>query len=565
VTVATDSSSAFGSIVRRARGWLPLIAATSLVRAGVTLALPAVLGKAVDASFATVTATNSLAGAAAASSRWLALAIGLILLGLACDLVGTYVDTACVASTTAWLRNRLIRHVLHLGPQGARRFDTGDLVSRVSSNAADAANAGPSLVTVGTAVVPPIGALILLAYIHLALAAALLAGVLLVALMLWAFTRATTRATTGYQETQGRIAGRLTESLAGVRTIAAAGTVANEERRILEPLPELHAHGVRTWQLFARTGSQAAVVGPLVLVAVLAAAGLLLAQGSISTGELFAASRYAVLGAGLGGLTGVFGTLARARAASRRSGEVLAAQPAEYGDRRLPEGPGRLEFREVSGGVLHDINLLVPGGAAVAVVGPSGAGKSVLAALAARLREPDHGEVLLDGVPLPELGRTDLRDAIGCAFERPVLVGQTVGDAIGLGLEPAAVRQAARATHAHEFVSRLPAAYDTPLADAPMSGGERQRLGIARAWPASRLLVLDDATSSLDMVTEMQIARTLTEEQGRRRRTRLIVTHRAATAARADLVVWLDGGRVRATGTHDELWAQHAGYREVFA
>ena len=94
-----------------------------------------------------------------------------------------------------------------------------------------------------------------------------------------------------------------------------------------------------------------------------------------------------------------------------------------------------------------------------------------------------------------------------------------------------------------------------------MSGGESQRLGLARAWHARRLLVLDDATSSLDMVTEMQISRTLTADHGRR--TRLIVTHRAATAARADLVVWLDAGRVRAVGPHGRLWSDPA-YREVF-
>lgn len=563
VTVATQSAAVqvsapgFGSIVWRARGWLPLIAASALIQAGVTLALPAVLGKAVDAIFAA-------GGVAGTTTRWLALAVGLVVVGLACDLVSAYADTAAVASTTAWLRNRLVRHVLHLGPEGARRFETGDLVSRVSGNAADAANAGPSLVTVGTAVLPPVGALVLLAYIHLLLAGALLAGVLLVALVLWTFTRATTQVTTGYQATQGRIAARLAESLGGARTIAAAGTTADEEKRVLEPLPELRTHGMRTWQLFARTGAQAAIVGPLVLVTVLAAAGLLLADGSITTGELFAASRYAVLGAGLGGLTGVFSTLARARAGTRRTGEVLAERPPASGDRRLPDGPGTLEFRGVSGGVLHDIDLTVPGGTAAAVVGASGAGKSVLAALAARLREPESGEVLLDGVPLGELDPHSLRDAVGCAFERPVLVGRTVGDAIGLGLEPAIVRECARATHAHEFVSRLPDGYDTPLAETPMSGGERQRLGIARAWPANRLLVLDDATSSLDMVTEMQIARTLTADHGSRRRTRLIVTHRAATAARADLVVWLEAGRIRATGTHDQLWQQHLGYREVF-
>jgi ATP-binding cassette subfamily B protein len=272
-------------------------------------------------------------------------------------------------------------------------------------------------------------------------------------------------------------------------------------------------------------------------------------------------------------LTSVFSRLALARAGISRVAEVLSVPAVGYGRRTLPDGPGVLEFRGVTvrgedSALLSDVDLVVPGGAAVAVVGESGAGKSVLVGLAARLREPDAGVVLLDGVPLPELDHDTLRSAIGCAFERPVLVGRTIGDAIGLGraagvdsVDSVDVRPAAVATHAHEFVSRLPAGYDSVLAESPMSGGEIQRLGLARAWHAQRLLVLDDATSSLDMVTEMQISHTLTGDHGRR--TRLIVTHRAATAARADLVVWLADGRVRAVGTHEELLTR-PDYREVF-
>jgi ATP-binding cassette, subfamily B, bacterial len=169
--------------------------------------------------------------------------------------------------------------------------------------------------------------------------------------------------------------------------------------------------------------------------------------------------------------------------------------------------------------------------------------------------------VLLDGVPLPDLTHDALRAAVGCAFERPVLVGATLGDAIGLGRGPERVASAARATQAHHFISRLPDGYATPLPQAPMSGGEAQRLGLARAWSAERLLVLDDATSSLDVVTEMLIHRALENDHGRR--TRLMVTHRAATAARADTVIWLDDGRLRAMGPHCALWDDPA-YREVF-
>lgn len=548
-------ASAFGAITWRGAVWLPLIGAAALTGTLSTLALPAVLGRAVD----TLVAGGN-------SGRWLAMALALIVLGVACELVDAFADAACVAGTTAWLRARLIRHVLAAGPERSRRFDTGDLVSRVSGNAAEAARAGPAMVAVVTGVLPPAGSLILLAYIDLWVAAAFLVGIALAAVVLWAFTRHTAAIITAYQRTQGRIAARLAESLAGARTIAAAGTVAREEQRILQPLPELHDLGVRTWRVLSRAGAQSAVVGPLVLVAVLAAGGVQLTAGRITPGDLFAASQYAVLGAGLGGLTGVFGELARAVAGARRASDVLAVPSTAYGQRVLPDGPGCLVFRDVTvrtgdATLLADIDLSLPGGAAIAVVGRSGAGKSALAAVAARLREPDEGVVLLDGVPLAELDHSALRAAVGCAFERPVLVGDTLADAIGLGLDRDHVHTAARATHAHDFVSRLPHGYDTALVDAPMSGGEIQRVGLARAWHANRLLVLDDATSSLDIVTEMQISRTLTADHGGR--TRLIVTHRTATAARADIVVWLDDARVQAVGSHHQLWHDPA-YREIF-
>jgi ATP-binding cassette subfamily B protein len=552
----SSPGTTFGGVVRHGRGWLPLIGLASLLGSGVTLALPAVLGRAVDA----IAFGNDL-------TRWLTLATGLIVLGIACALVDAFAGTACVAGTTAWLRHRLVRRVLAGGPQGTRQFDTGDLVSRVSGNASDAAQAGPAAVTAAAAALPPLGSMVLLAIIDPWLAVGFLGGVLLVVAVLWAFARRTTEISLAYQETQGRIAALLTEALDGIRTIAAGGTVAREERRVLGLVPELHRHGLLTWRVLARSGAQAALVGPLVLVAVLAIGGLQLVDGRITPGQLFAAAQYAVIGAGLGSVTGVLGELARARAGIRRSAEILAVEPVAFGKLPLPPGPGRLVYDDVTvraDGVtlLDHVQLDLPGGAAVAVVGPSGAGKSVLAALAARLRDPDEGLVLLDGVPLKGLQRAVLRRAVGCAFERPVLIGRTVCESISSGqLGPVQTLAAARATHAHQYASRLPDGYHTPLPEAPMSGGEAQRLGLARAWHADRLLVLDDATSSLDTATEMQISRTLTDD--RLRRTRLIVTHRAATAARADLVVWLERGRVRAVGPHQQLW-RDTSYRDIF-
>lgn len=548
-------SGTFRGVVREGRGWVPLIGITALLDSLTLLALPTVLGRAVDAIVS-----------GGDTDRWLMAACALIAVGVLSGLVDSYADAACVARCTAWLRRRLVRQVLAAGPHGARNLDTGDLVTRVSANAVDAGQAGPVSVTAVAAVLPPAGSLVLLAVIDPWLAAAFLVGMVAVVVVLAAFSRRTTEISEAYAGTQGRIAALLTESLTGIRTIAAAGTVQRERDRVLQPLPELHRQGERIWHALGRSGAQAGVVGPLVLTSVLAAGGLLLAEGRITAGDLFAAGQYAVLGAGLGSLTGVLGELARARAASRRADEVAGLEPLRYGDRNPEPGPGRLDLVDVSvdgadGPLLADVNLSLPGGTTVAVVGSSGAGKSVLAALVARLRDPDRGRVLLDGVPLPELSHAALRSAIGVAFERPALFGTTVAAAIGAGdTDRERVVAAARATHAHGFVSRLPSGYDTLLAEAPLSGGEAQRLGLARAWHADRLLLLDDATSNLDTATEVEISNVLTAG---RERSRLIVTHRARTAERADLVVWLDRGRVRSVGTHRELWLAED-YRRVF-
>ncbi|MGH3822631.1 MAG: ATP-binding cassette domain-containing protein, partial [Pseudonocardiaceae bacterium] len=292
----------------------------------------------------------------------------------------------------------------------------------------------------------------------------------------------------------------------------------------------------------------------------------------------------AVLAAGIGSAMGYLNKLSRARAGGRRAAEVLAEPVTRYGQGRLPEsshgGGGRLEFRGVrvcAGGepVIDGLDLVIPAGATVAVVGRSGAGKSLLAAVAGRLADPEQGQVLLDGVALPELSRAQLRSAVGFAFERPALIGDTIEEVINFGSRSrtrANVREAAATARADTFVERLPQGYATELAAAPLSGGELQRLGLARAFARPyRVLVLDDATSSLDTVTEQQVGAVLTNTVltntalagGDRGQTRLIIAHRAATAARTDLVAWLDQGRVRSLRPHRELW-RDPDYRALF-
>ncbi|MFF4803011.1 ABC transporter ATP-binding protein [Streptomyces sp. NPDC001351] len=522
------------------------------------LLLPAALGRTLDLLLAHSPAT-----------RWVLYCAGIVLLLALLDAGETVLGGTVDARTTAWLRRRLTGHVLAVGPRAAARFGPGDLVARLVGNAAQAGTAPAARAALLAALAGPVGGMVALGLIDPWLAAVFLAGGPLLTLLLRAFARDTTRCVADYQQVQGRIAGALAEAVAGHRTVEAAGTADKEAARVLRPLPDLSRAGHRMWRVQGRAAAQASAVAPLLQLGVVAVAGLLLTRHRLSVGEVLAASRYAVLATGVGVLVGRFASLARAKAAAGRLDEALTEPTMTYGHRQLPPGPGRLELRGVTARrgdrtVLDGVDLVVPGGTTLALVGRSGTGKSLLAALAGRLAEPEAGEILLDGVPLRDLTHKDLRGAIGYAFERPALLGTTIEDALTLGLQrpsPARIRGATRLARADDYVHRLPNGYATACADAPRSGGESQRLGLARAFAHDgRLLILDDALSSLDTVTEAQIAESLTRGASG---TRLLIAHRAATAARADAVAWLDGGRVRAVGTHAELWRM-AGYRAVF-
>lgn len=539
--------------VRRGGVWPTVLVVAAVGGSALQLLLPYVLGRTVD---------ELLAGS---GHTWFTGSVVVISGVVVCESLSVWAAGASSADASAWLRGRLLHHVLGAGPGLTRRFPEGDVVNRLGMNAEEVGRAPEAVTTAAVLLIPTVGGVVALALIDPWLPLALMVGLLVIVWVLRAFLRDTTTIAGEYQETQGDIAGRLVEALSGIRTIAAAGTADAEARRVLARLPDLREQGMRLWRANARAGVQAGLTVPLLEVAVLGVAGLRMASGDLTIGELYAAARYVVLGAGLSSALGHLGRLARARSAAGRVAELLAEPISRSGDKALPAGLGTLEFRQVFSAPLLGIDLVVPGGTATAVVGRSGSGKSSLAALAGRLLDPESGDVLLDGVPLLELDRSSLRRAVGYAFERPILVGETLGDAVALGLpvpDREKVLASATAARADAFVRLLPDGYATPLADAPMSGGERQRLGLARAFAqGERLLILDDATSSLDTVTERQVTAALTGSMSDR--TRLIVAHRASTAARCDRVIWLEDGQVRAYDEHRKLWRDPA-YRAAF-
>ncbi|OQR60414.1 ABC transporter ATP-binding protein [Streptomyces maremycinicus] len=556
-TMDRTTGALLGAATRHSGARCVALALVSVASTGAALLLPAALGRALD-----LLLTHSPA------TRWVLCCAALALLLTLLDACETVLGGTLDARTTAFLRGRITGHVLAVGPRATARFGSGDLVARVVGNAAQAGTAPGTRAALLAALAGPVGAVAALAVVDPWLAAVFLTGAPVLTLLLRALARDTSACVAEYQRAQGRIASALTEAVGGARTIRAAGTAARDSARVLRPLPELSRAGRRMWRVQGRAAAQATAVAPLLHLGVVAVAGLLLTRHRLSPGDVLAASRYAVLATGVGVLVGQLSGLVRARTAGARLGEVLSEPAPRHGDRRLPrEGPGRLELRGVTarrGGrtVLDGVDLVVPGGTTLALVGRSGTGKSLLAALAGRLADPDAGEVLLDGVPLPDLPRAELRAAIAQAFDRPALLGTTIEDTVSLGrASPDRVREAARAACADDFVRRLPHGYATPCAQAPHSGGEAQRLGLARAFAhGGRLLILDDALSSLDTITERQVTRSVF---GRTTATRLVVAHRASTAARADTVAWLDAGRVRAVGPHAQLWRRPE-YRAVF-
>ncbi|MEV7191395.1 ABC transporter ATP-binding protein [Streptomyces sp. NPDC093510] len=563
---AAADTRLLGAATRYSAGRCAVLALCAVAGSGATLFLPLAIGRALDAVL-----TGHLSGGAGTdATRWIAVCAALIGASALLDAVDGVLTGTTNARTTAWLRGRAVRHVLAVGPRATARFAPGDLVARLIDNAAHAGIAPATFAALLAALVTPVGAVVALALIDGWLAVVFVIGAPVLFLLLRAFVRVSSDCVARYQRVQGDIAGRLSEAIGGARTIAAAHTEDKEEARVLRTLPELARHGHRMWRVQGRSQAQAVAVAPLLQLAVAAVAGHLVLHQRISVGDLLAATRYAVLATGIGMLVGQLGGLVRARAAARRLAEVLEEAPTAYGDAGLPPEGGLLELRGVRasrGGraVLDGVDLTVPAGATVAVVGRSGAGKSLLASLAGRLADPDEGVVRLDGVPLDSLSREELRREVGYAFERPALLGDTLEDTIGFGTPRPGrerIRDAARAARADTFVTRLPDGYATPCGEAPLSGGEAQRLGLARAFArGGRLLILDDAMSSLDTVTEHHIAEALLRHTPHS--SRLIIAHRAATAARADAVAWLHEGRIRAVGTHAELW-ERPEYREVF-
>jgi ATP-binding cassette subfamily B protein len=312
--------------------------------------------------------------------------------------------------------------------------------------------------------------------------------------------------------------------------------------------------------------------------AVLLVGARMVTSGSLTVGGFVAFNLYlASLVTPLRSLGMWIGQAQRATAAGERIFEIMDA-PEEVADRpdavELPPGGGDLRFEHVGfeymegRAVLDDVDLHVPPGKTIALIGHTGSGKTTLTSLVPRFYDTTSGRVLVDGVDVRDVTLRSLRHAIGVIPQDPFLFSATVRENITFGapeLTDEQVEHVARLAQAHEFVERLPEGYDTVIGERgiTLSGGQRQRLAIARAIAVDpRILILDDATASVDATTEAKIRLGLREAM--LGRTTVIIAHRLSTISLADEIVVLDAGRIVAQGTHDELLEQSPVYRDIY-
>ena len=367
------------------------------------------------------------------------------------------------------------------------------------------------------------------------------------------------------------------ENIVGVHVVKAFAQEPSEEEKFRHRSELVFAQTLKANRQRATYVPLISFVPLLAQAAVLLAGARMVTNHSLTPGGFVAFNLYlAMLVMPLRSLGMWIGQAQRATAAGERIFQVLD-EPAEVCDRpgalELPDGDGAVRFEGVTfeylegRPVLRDIDLDVPAGRTLALIGHTGSGKSTLTALVPRFYDVTAGRVTVDGVDVREVSLASLRSAIGVISQDPFLFSASVRDNIAFGrgeLSQDEVERVARAAQAHEFVERLPQGYDTVIGERgiTLSGGQRQRIAIARALAVDpRVLILDDATASVDATTEAHIRVGLREAM--RGRTTFIIAHRLSTIALAYEIVVLDDGRIAAHGTHDELLESSPVYREI--
>ncbi len=556
---------------KRGVWWSGILAALAMVA---TVAIPGLTGAAISA----------IQSGDRDQLRLLALAIvviGLLRLGLtvARRLVAGRVSLGVEVD----LRNRVYEHLLALELGFFDAQQTGQLMSRATVDLQSVRFfLGYGLVLISQAALTVLFAAIAVFVIDPWLA---LVSLFPIPFVIWVAQRYGQRARPALQEVQQRI-GELTadveESVGGVRVVKAFAAEEQRERRFAESVTRVFDQSMISTRLRAFYNPFIGFLPQLGLAALLLVGGRAVISGRMTLGEFTAFYGYLLmLLVPVRTLGWTLGLAQRATASGARLFEILDREPritAAPAAVPLPAGSGRVELRGVTlaygddagshaDAALRDVSLTVEAGTTLALVGATGSGKTTLVQLIPRLYDPTAGAVLVDGVDVRSVDPHALRAQIAVVNDDPFLFSATVHENIAYARAGASredVVEAARRAQAHDFVAGLPDGYDTRVGERglTLSGGQRQRIAIARALLADpRILILDDATSSIDASTERQIKAGLGAAMAGR--TTFVIAHRLSTIALADEIAVLDAGRLIDRGTHAELLERSPFYREI--
>ncbi len=392
------------------------------------------------------------------------------------------------------------------------------------------------------------------------------------------FTRRLRRMYRGSQEAMQDITHVLGETIDAHKVVKIFGGQDYEKRRFFDATNRLRRFDIKQTVAASLNVPLVQILAAIALAVIIYLATMQAAQDKTTVGGFVSfITAMLMLLAPIKRLTGVNEALQRGLAAAEVVFGLLDRDSErDTGTRTLERARGAIRYEQVSlryepDGplVLEDIDLAIEPGETVALVGRSGSGKTSLVNLLPRFYEPSSGRILLDGIDIAELRLADLRAQIALVSQEVVLFNDTVAANIAYGrlgsVSPEAIREAARAAHALEFIEQLPQGFDTLVGEngVKLSGGQRQRLAIARALLKNApILILDEATSALDTESERQVQAAL--DNLMRGRTTLVIAHRLSTIEKAHRIVVLEGGRIVETGDHASLLAAGGTYARLY-